>query len=49
LYFIIKCNDENKLGARSAGAKASAEAAVKTHHATKKVVTEVQDRLQQLL
>jgi hypothetical protein len=49
LYFIIEGNDENKLRARSAGAKASAEAALKTHHATEKVVTEAQDLLQQLL
>jgi hypothetical protein len=49
LYFLIKGNDENKLRARSAGAQASAEAALKTHHATEKVVTEAQDLLQQLL
>ena len=49
LYFLMKGNDENKLRARSAGAKASAEAALKTHHATEKVVTEAQDLLQQLL
>ena len=49
LYFIINGNDANKLRARSAGAKALAEAALKTHRAKKKVVTEAQDLLQQLL
>jgi len=49
LYFIIKGNDENKLRARSAGAKASAEAALKIHHAAEKVVTKARDLLHQLL
>ena len=48
LYFIIKGNDENKLRARNAGAKASAEAALKIHHATENVLTEAQDLLQQV-
>jgi hypothetical protein len=49
LYFLMKGNDENKLRARSACAKASAEAALKTHHAREKGVTEAQDLSQQLL
>ena len=46
LYFLIKGNNKNKRLARSAGTRALAEAALKAHHATKKVVKEARDFLQ---